>query len=707
MTIFQTSSVSRMAACLFAALSAVSFREMAADGKPSPGLMVTFASGERRDSTLASDVALYVEAGKPPTPFLPGGKFTATWEGSIHADLRGNFMFQAELNGSLKIEINNAVILEATGTSKATPLTKPVQLNKGANPFKATFTSPVNGDAFARLGWAEKGIHTTPIPAAAFSHRPSPEPGRADLPVGQDARQRVPTGFMAKPAQLRLGRELFLESRCIRCHTDAKLADTGVPELKMDAPSLEGIGARRHFEWMAQWILDPKALRPSARMPKLLSGPNAKEDATAIAAYLASLQTGGEPKFSAIAFQSRQNSTEPAAPPASVADQKPLYERLHCAGCHNPPDAAQPDPAKLSQKRIAEKFPPGKLAEYLRAPSAHYEWTRMPDFHLSADEAKQLEEFLFAAAAAPKAESNIAATPGILAKGQKLVQSTGCLNCHTLKLDNTLPPRTLAALHSRHLKDRSKLPERDCLGGKPFADYAFTADEKAALDAFTLAGFDSLARHVPAEFAERQTRLLNCNACHGQLEGFPPLEQVGAKLKPEWMTRFLAGDIAHKIRFDLHPRGEPWLEARMPAFKSRAAMLASALAAAHGFPPRSPAEPPIDSKLVEIGRKLVGKDGGFSCVSCHGVGARLAMEVFDSEGINLAYSADRLLPGFYRRWLRAPASIDPQTKMPAYFDEGRSQLTEILDGDAEKQIGAVWEYLRLRDRMPAPQAGIE
>jgi len=686
MMFFQSSSGPRVTALLLSALTATWSRAVAADAKPSPGLVVTFSSGERRDSTLANDIALYVEAGKPPTPFLPGGKFTATWEGSIHADLRGNYFFQAELDGSLKVEINGVVVLDASGAGGPTPLSKSVQLNKGANPFKATFTSPASGDAFARLGWTEKGIYTTPIPPAAFTHGPSPE--------------------LVKPAQLRLGRELFLEGRCIRCHADTKLADIGLPELKMDAPSLDGIGARRRFEWMAQWILDPKALRPSARMPKLLFGPGVKEDAVAIAAYLASLQNGGEPKFSTVTFQTKQNPTEPADSPASVADQKPLYERLHCVGCHNPPDSSQPDPTKLSQKRIAEKFPPGKLAEYLRAPSANYEWTRMPDFHLSADEAKQLEEFLFAAA--PKAEYKTAPSDSaILDKGKKLVQSTGCLNCHTLKLENTFAPQTLEALHSRHLKDRSKTPQRDCLGAKPFADYGFSVDEKAALEAFTLAGFESLARHVPAEFAERQTRLLNCNACHGQLEGFPPLEQVGAKLKPEWMARFLAGDIPHKMRFDQHPRGEPWLETRMPAFKSRAALLAPALSAAHGFPPRSPAEPPVDAKLAEIGRKLVGKDGGFSCVSCHGVGTRLAMDVFESEGINLAYSADRLLPGFYLRWLRAPASVDPQTKMPAYFEEGKSQLTEILEGDAEKQISAVWEYLRLRDNMPAPQTGSE
>src|SRR6185503_32889 len=70
-------------ALLVATLFALAPRAAGADAKRAPGLVVTFTSGERRDSTLASEVALYVEAGKPPTPFLPGGKFTATWEGAI------------------------------------------------------------------------------------------------------------------------------------------------------------------------------------------------------------------------------------------------------------------------------------------------------------------------------------------------------------------------------------------------------------------------------------------------------------------------------------------------------------------------------------------------------------------------------------------------------------------------------------------------
>jgi hypothetical protein len=79
-----------------------------------------------------------------------------------------------------------------------------------------------------------------------------------------------------------------------------------------------------------------------------------------------------------------------------------------------------------------------------------------------------------------------------------------------------------------------------------------------------------------------------------------------------------------------------------------------------------------------------------------------------SEGPNLAYSADRLLPDYFRRWVRNPLAIDPQTKMPVYFDEeGKSPLTEILGGDGDKQLAAIWEYLRLRDKMPAPRTALE
>ena len=124
----------------------------------------------------------------------------------------------------------------------------------------------------------------------------------------------------------------------------------------------------------------------------------------------------------------------------------------------------------------------------------------------------------------------------------------------------------------------------------------------------------------------------------------------------------------------------------MPAFRSRAGLLAAGFAAST-FPAAHAARAFPEGGFGAARPKLAGKDGGFSSVSCHAVGATEASEVFESEGINLAYSADQLLPSYYRRWIRNPLSIDPQTKMPVYFEDGKSPLTEVLDGDRKGNRG--------------------
>src|SRR5436190_20454175 len=84
-------------------------------GKLEPGLVVTFASlddsARATDWTVTPNVSLYVEASKAPTPFLPGGKFTAVWTGFVAVDIRSDYTFEAELNGDFKLEINGAIVL--------------------------------------------------------------------------------------------------------------------------------------------------------------------------------------------------------------------------------------------------------------------------------------------------------------------------------------------------------------------------------------------------------------------------------------------------------------------------------------------------------------------------------------------------------------------------------------------------------------------
>lgn len=658
------------------------------------GFAVTFTSadGKVSDTMVLPNLWLYVENGQPATPFLPAGKFTAVFEGSINGDLRSDYFFKTEeLGGSLKLEVNNAVVLD---TSMPGTMSRKVQINKGANAIKATFSSPAAGDAFGRVGWTEKGTNASPIPNASIAHTTTPELRKAE------------TAY--------LGRELFLEYRCVHCHADkAPLA----PAFSLDAPAFDGMGARRNFDWLAQWVLNPKATRVSVHMPRLLHGPNARQDAEAIAAFLMTLKTDSpvpqraQPapfgkNAKAIAEINQRSGLggitgDGAEQPAdSASERQSLFERLYCHGCHNAPDKTENDPLKISLKHVAQKFGEGKLAEFLKAPEKHFAWTRMPNFKLSDAEAKELSGFLLKNA--DKAEGKSAPTDkAIIERGQQLVQSTGCLNCHTAaKLDNKFAPLSLAKIAKE---------AKGCLAEKRDAettapDFELTAKERESLIAFLKTDLASLGRHSPMEFATREMRLLNCAGCHGQIDLVPPLEILGGKLKPEWTAAFLAGE-PFKVRADKHPRGEGWVQARMPAFKARAQPLAEGMAMQQSYAPKTPGEGPIDEEAAKVGHKMVGKENGLSCISCHAVNDLPALEVFESEGPNFGLSGARLLKPYFFRWLRNPLAVDPQTKMPAYFEDGRSALTDYYDGDSEKQINALYQYMRQGEKMAAPVTG--
>ena len=159
---------------------------MALPAAAAPGLAVTVTAGGKSYCYRLPTVALHVLAGQTPSPFVPEGAFTAIWDGNVQAELRGSFRFQAELAGSLKLEVNGRTILEATGTNSGPPISSAlIQLSKGSNVLRATFTSAPNGDSFVRLGWAERGTNFSPIPENVLSHVVSPN---------QSADEQLPPG---------------------------------------------------------------------------------------------------------------------------------------------------------------------------------------------------------------------------------------------------------------------------------------------------------------------------------------------------------------------------------------------------------------------------------------------------------------------------------------------------------------------------------
>jgi mono/diheme cytochrome c family protein len=637
---------------LFAAVTLVG---RAADSEVR-GLTLTVTGGGKSDVSLAPNVWLYVPAGQPATPFVAPGKFAAKWEGTVTAELRADFTFHGEFSGHLKVTVGETVALEADGKGDQSIKGKSVRLSKGANKLVAEFTAPDSGDAMVRLFWSNKETPYNPLPLSELRPVESPE--------------------LAASQSVRAGRDLFAEARCVKCHT----APGGMPELSMDAPSFDGIGSRRNFEWLAQWVANPHALRTGTPMPQLFRGADAKGQSEAVAAFLSSLN--GVAKLEATKGDAEAG--------------KALFEKLHCGACHPSPDGGEVLPHQISLQQVNAKFAPGALAAFLQKPEEHFAWIRMPNFRLTADEAKALAEYL--ASKASPAEAKAAPTDAaVVERGKKFVIAAGCLNCHDLpgaKSELTAKPlsdlaaeRWTAGCLADYPTDGSKAPA-----------YSFTAEQRAALRAFAATDRVSLSRHTQNDFLARQSQQLNCRGCHGQHEGFPGFELLYGKLKPEWAAKFIAGTETWKPR--------PWLESRMPAFPAYAQNLAEGLSTVHGFGPKSVADPkPADAdELVKSGHKLVGSQGGLQCISCHPVNELGATQVFEAPGINLGRSFERLEPSFFRRWLRAPTSLQVDSKMPVYFDEeGRSPLPDIQGGDGPKTIQAVWEYLRLGKDMPKPE----
>jgi mono/diheme cytochrome c family protein len=655
--------------CLLAATVAT-----ALSAQDLPGLKATFTAAGKTDVRSDRLLALYVPAGQAPTPFLPAGPFTVKWEGELQSPLRGTFKLGAETSGKFKLTLNGQPLLDGPGL-------KTVQLNKGANRLVAEIASADKGDTFVRLSWASKDFPLEPVPPSILTHVAD-----KDLQLAEQRRE---------------GRLLFAQMNCAACHADAALIPakgTGMPEHGQNAPLLDPtqLGAKFKTPFLADWIHDPHAIRPHSLMPKALTGPNSAQQAADLAAMLTQ---GATPKAGAVDLKLAPQGGE-------------LFANLGCIACHQRPDAEGKDAHdRVPMGHLADKWHPAALVEYLQDPAKHYPATRMPHFRLDEEEASQLAAYLLANSRHVKRQ----ALAGDAARGGALILSAGCLNCHAGMPATSQP--TLAKV----LKAGAKgclAPDDKARATAP--DFALTAAQRASLQAFLATDLASLKQDTPAEFAERQIKNLNCVSCHARdatvstwtkvggeakklrdvlppkehVEGepvpdapIPPLTWLGEKLRHDWMSKFIAGQVEYKPR--------PWLIGRMPGFAHHADGLALGLNHQHGLPQKEATDPAADAEKLANGEKLIGADGGFNCITCHAVGEQEATAVFEAPAINFAQSAERLRSGFYHRWVLAPTRIDPDTKMPKYADpEGVTQLSEPYEGKGPAQFDAIWQYIK-------------
>jgi mono/diheme cytochrome c family protein len=229
-------------------------------------------------------------------------------------------------------------------------------------------------------------------------------------------------------------------------------------------------------------------------MPRVFTGPKDQVDQRAadLAAYLVSMGAKKEEEVS-----------EDDVPLGGA-----LFANLGCISCHTQPTYSGGDDefARVPLSHLKAKWQAPALREYLKDPLQNYKWSRMPNFRLTDDEAKQLAAFLLSGE-----QREFAAGPaGDAARGAQLLVASNCLNCHA----------GLPAMTTPKLADTLKSGwERGCMapddasrGSAP--DFMLTAVQRESLLAFAAAGFDSLKQDTPVEFAHRQMTNLRCASCH-------------------------------------------------------------------------------------------------------------------------------------------------------------------------------------------------
>jgi mono/diheme cytochrome c family protein len=291
--------------------------------------------------------------------------------------------------------------------------------------------------------------------------------------------------------------------------------------------------------------------------------------------------------------------------------------------------------------------------------------------------------------------------PALVEKGRALFASAECAACHTLRAEG----KPIASRLTAPALDRLK-GERGCLAAAPAQRvpwYALSSGQRTALT--TVIRNPAPPEKGPAVIAQTLTTF-NCYACHRR-DGVggpdevlnklfkttqpemgdearvpPPLDRVGAKLTLDYLRTVL----------DHGAHDRPYMHTRMPGFGlANLNGLAETLAAAD----RAYDAPAVhftvsDARVRAAGRFLVGSQA-LGCIKCHTFAGHRAEGV---QGIDMTMLPRRLRRDWFHAYLRDPQSIRPGTRMPAAWPEGKSFFPDLLDGQTDAQIEAIWVYLK-------------
>ena len=528
------------------------------------------------------------------------------------------------------------------------------------------------------------------------------------------------------------GRLLLSELSCTACHSTK---ETSLQPKR--GPRLSGAGNRLRPEWVTRFLASPQTTKPGTTMPEMFAGWPKAERGRAIQAIAAFLGSRRE-AFPVIKASGLHPVPFEFWNKGNPESGKQLYHQVGCVACHaadadyetvkikpSPLDQLLEllDPQELAEMGLAararrvESIPHGDLpAKYTRQsltfflldPEKTRPAGRMPSLKLQPARAADIAAYLLRVQTPTAQPETPSYSESLIQAGRRLFVELKCITCHEVSGLKDVPT-------AKPLADLKASSKRTCYGtakrGLPHfsLDHTQTAAIETALDA------SSKSTKIPA--ADRLSfRLLqlNCYACHerGNRGGVgryrkpyfetvrhvdigdegrlpPPLTGVGRKLQSAWLSKVLKGT----------GDARPHMQIRMPQFPASAVETLPGLFVEVDHPNQQPSETEVFgnlSGLADAGRMLL--DNG--CVQCHPLRGESLPGVV---GVDLEGIAGRVQPEWFHDFLLDPGNLKPRTRMPTFFPKGKSQNPNVLAGDTERQIAAMWAYLKELDKQPLPE----
>ena len=537
-------------------------------------------------------------------------------------------------------------------------------------------------------------------------------------------------------------KQVVIESGCYGCHEIKGFSD--LPKI---GPPLYSITAKATPEWIYRWVRNPRDYSPHTRMPNFRFS---DEQAEAVTAYLVSASrtseftlerprgsyAGGSPSegkrlFEAVGCQ----ACHVTAGFTTVRDVRGTSYDIA---------------PELS--RVGSKVNADWLFDWLKNPRHYNADSRMPSLRLSDQEARNVVAYVMTMKDERALDKFSVALddPDRIARGDKLIREYGCAGCHLIKgMENE-------GKVSVELSDfgRKKAEQMDFGDTKPIqahGEQEYLANDDGTVSVqHTWRGWiygklknarlfqtERIAQKMPVfEFSDEEIKLVrmflismtrdiplpahqraydkrfqdieggrrvsmryNCQQCHiledeggyvlAKYEeaalGPPPIpETQGAKVQEQWLHAFFKNPTM--IR--------PWLKIRMPTFQFNEEEIGKLqkyfLGMAHqDMVIRDYASVQPETDYLRPGRQLFDT---YQCAKCHPSGP-VSGEGAADLAPNLAMASSRLKPEWISGWLLDPQRLQPGTRMPQFFFDGKGPDESVLNGDANEQIRALQTYV--------------